>query len=313
MRFAPFSKKQLRVLTWWRPGSPDRQKDAILCDGAVRSGKTLCLSLSFVMWATHCFSGHDFALCGKTILSLQRNLLEPLLPILRGMGYRCRFAAGRRVLTVGLGRHENRFYLFGGRDEGSASLIQGVTLAGVLLDEVALMPRSFVEQALARCSVPGSRYWFCCNPEHPFHWFYREWIEKAREKNCLYLHFTMRDNPSLTPARTAGTRDCIPAPSTGGSCWENGAPPAGRSTPCSPRKPMLWSSCRRVLPSGTSAVITAPSTPAPSGCGATAPPMGSGTGQRSITTIPAGREYRKPTRSTTWPFVNWPGIIPYRV
>lgn len=83
---------------------------------------------------------------------------------------------------------------------GSASLIQGVTLAGVLLDEVALMPRSFVEQALARCSVPGSRYWFCCNPEHPFHWFYREWIEKAREKNCLYLHFTMRDNPSLTPA-----------------------------------------------------------------------------------------------------------------
>lgn len=200
MRFAPFSKKQLRVLTWWRPGSPDREKDAILCDGAVRSGKTLCLSLSFVMWATHCFSGRAFALCGKTILSLQRNLLEPLLPILRGMGYRCRFAAGRRVLTVGLGRHENRFYLFGGRDEGSASLIQGVTLAGVLLDEVALMPRSFVEQALARCSVPGSRYWFCCNPEHPFHWFYREWIEKAREKNCLYLHFTMRDNPSLTPA-----------------------------------------------------------------------------------------------------------------
>ena len=128
MRFAPFSKKQLRVLTWWRPGSPDRQKDAILCDGAVRSGKTLCLSLSFVMWATHCFSGQDFALCGKTILSLQRNLLEPLLPILRGMGYRCRFVAGRRVLTVGLGRHENRFYLFGGRDEGSASLIQGVTL-----------------------------------------------------------------------------------------------------------------------------------------------------------------------------------------
>ena len=188
------------------------------------------------------------------------------------MVYRCRFVAGRRVRTVGLGRHENRFYLFGGRDEGSASLIQGVTLAGVLLDEAALMPRSFVEQALARCSVPGSRYWFCCNPEHPFHWFYREWIEKAREKNCLYLHFTMRDNPTLTPAIR-----------------------------------------RRVLPSGTSAVITAPSTPAPSGCGATAPPMGSGTGQRSITTIPAGRECRKPMRSTTWPFVNWPGIIPYRV
>lgn len=86
MRFVPFSRKQLRVLTWWREGSPDCRRDAILCDGAVRSGKTLCLSLSFVMWATHCFSGMDFALCGKTILSLQRNLLEPLLPILRGLG-----------------------------------------------------------------------------------------------------------------------------------------------------------------------------------------------------------------------------------
>ena len=199
MRFAPFSKKQLRVLTWWRPGSPDRQKDAILCDGAVRSGKTLCLSLSFVMWATHCFSGQDFALCGKTILSLQRNLLEPLLPILRGMGYRCRFAAGRRVLTVGLGRHENRFYLFGGRDEGSASLIQGVTLAGVLLDEAALMPRSFVEQAVARCSVRGSRLWFNCNPEGPEHWFYKEWIQRAEARGALRLHFTMEDNPGLAP------------------------------------------------------------------------------------------------------------------
>ena len=75
-----------------------------------------------------------------------------------------------------------------------------MTLGGVLLDEVALMPRSFVEQALARCSLEGSRFWFNCNPEHPQHWFHEEWVLKAKEKNCLYLHFTMRDNPSLTPA-----------------------------------------------------------------------------------------------------------------
>ncbi|MGN0573205.1 MAG: PBSX family phage terminase large subunit, partial [Acutalibacteraceae bacterium] len=93
-----------------------------------------------------------------------------------------------------------RFYLFGGKDEGSAALIQGMTLAGVLLDEVTLMPRSFVEQALARCSVEGSKLWFNCNPEHPMHWFHEEWIKKCDEKNCLYLHFTMKDNPSLTPS-----------------------------------------------------------------------------------------------------------------
>lgn len=94
----------------------------------------------------------------------------------------------------------NRFYLFGGKDEGSAALIQGMTLGGVLLDEVALMPRSFVEQALARCSLDGSKLWFNCNPDTPLHWFYEEWIKKSAEKNCLYLHFTMDDNPSLTPA-----------------------------------------------------------------------------------------------------------------
>ena len=30
-----FSEKQKRVLTWWRPGSPDRDRQAIICDGAV--------------------------------------------------------------------------------------------------------------------------------------------------------------------------------------------------------------------------------------------------------------------------------------
>ena len=145
------------------------------------------------------FSGESFALCGKTIVSLERNVLRPLLPVLGPLGFRCRYLPSRHLLTVCYRGRENRFYLFGGRDEGSAALIQGVTLAGILLDEVALMPRSFVEQALARCSVCGSRFWFSCNPEHPFHWFYQEWIEKASLKNCLYLHFTMADNPSLSP------------------------------------------------------------------------------------------------------------------
>jgi hypothetical protein len=76
-------------------------------------------------------------------------------------------------------------------------LIQGITLAGVLLDEVVLMPRSFVEQAVARCSVEGAKLWFSCNPGSPEHWFYREWVCKAAEKRLLRLHFTMEDNPAL--------------------------------------------------------------------------------------------------------------------
>ncbi len=131
-------------------------------------------------------------------MSVRRNLLSELLPLLEGMGFRCEQKVSRNLIRVRLGRRRNTFYLFGGKDEGSAALIQGITLAGALLDEVALMPRSFVEQTAARCSVPGSRLWFSCNPESPGHWFYQEWILKAEEKKALRLQFTMADNPGLT-------------------------------------------------------------------------------------------------------------------
>ncbi len=197
-RFKRFSPKQMTALCWWCPGSRFRDRDAIICDGAVRSGKTFCLSIGFAVWAMTAFDGQSFALCGKTVTSLRRNLVLPLLGHLRMLGFCCEERLSRGYLDISLGRRHNRFYLFGGRDEGSAALIQGVTLAGVLLDEAALMPRSFVEQALARCSVEGAKFWFNCNPEHPCHWFYTEWIQKAGQKNALYLHFTMRDNPSLS-------------------------------------------------------------------------------------------------------------------
>ena len=196
--FVPFSKKQLSVLNWWCKNSRLSDKNGIICDGAVRSGKTLCMSLSFICWAFYTFSDTSFALCGKTIASLRRNVITPLLPVLGELGFSCDFKISRNYLEISRENLVNRFYLFGGRDESSAGLIQGMTLGGVLFDEVALMPRSFVEQALARCSLEKSKYFFNCNPEHPYHWFYLEWIKKHKEKNVLYLHFTMEDNPSLS-------------------------------------------------------------------------------------------------------------------
>ena len=195
-----FSPKQRRVLTWWMPGSPDCRKEAIVCDGAVRSGKTLAMGLGFFLWAMSCFRSQKFGVCGKTIGSLRRNVLSEILPKLEALGATCQEKRTENLVILKLWGRENRFYTFGGRDESSASLIQGITFAGILLDETALMPRSFVEQACARCSVPGSRLWFNCNPEGPEHWFYKTWILEAEKRNCLRLQFTMEDNPSLTEA-----------------------------------------------------------------------------------------------------------------
>ena len=198
MTYQRFSKRQLLAMTWWnRPRFRDR--DAIICDGSVRSGKTLCMAVGFLLWSLSAFDGEKFAICGKTIESLRRNVIVNLPIWLEGLA-RVRESRSENKVTVSMEGRSNTYYLFGGRDESSYALIQGMTLAGVLLDEAALMPRSFVEQALARCSVAGSKFWFNCNPGGPEHWFYKEWVCRAPEHNALHLHFTMEDNYSLDPA-----------------------------------------------------------------------------------------------------------------
>ena len=190
------SEKQREIMRF-----PYTNYDALICDGSVRSGKTSIMSLSFLLWAMGNINGCAFAYSGKSGGAVERNIVTPLLSIayLR-RNFDVRYNRGDHVITARRGGRENRFYLFGGKDESSYSLIQGITLAGVILDEVALMPRSFVEQALARCSVSGAKFWFNCNPENPEHWFRKEWLLKAPERNALHLHFTMDDNPSLDDA-----------------------------------------------------------------------------------------------------------------
>ena len=198
MKYQGFSKRQILAMTWWN--RPNLQKyDGILCSGAVRSGKTVCLADGFFLWSMANFNGCAFGICGKTVSALRRNVIAQLSTWLGGiLEIREHYSQSKLTVRNGAG-HENTYYLFGGENESSYKQIQGVTLAGVLLDEVALMPRSFVEQALARCSVKGSKLWFSCNPEGPEHWFYKEWIQKSTEKNVLVLHFTMADNPGLDP------------------------------------------------------------------------------------------------------------------
>lgn len=195
--FKPFSVKQKQVLTWWCPNSPVKDKDGIIADGAIRSGKTLCMSLSYVLWAMESFNQQNFGMAGKTIGSFRRNVLFWLKMMLVSRGYSVVDHRSDNLIVVSKGTTTNYFYIFGGKDERSQDLIQGITLAGMFFDEVALMPESFVNQATGRCSVTGSKFWFNCNPDSSMHWFKVNWIDKCKEKNIIYLHFMMDDNLSL--------------------------------------------------------------------------------------------------------------------
>jgi len=190
-----FSERQRLTLTWWK-NKRFAEYDGIICDGSIRSGKTISMAIGFILWSMMHFDNEKFALCGRTIESLRRNVITYIPTWLEGLFTVTERRSENKMIVTACGK-TNTYYLFGGRDESSYTLIQGITLAGVLFDEVALMPRSFVEQAMARCSVSGSKFWFNCNPESPQHWFYTEWIKKAYERNMLYLHFTMEDNLSL--------------------------------------------------------------------------------------------------------------------
>lgn len=180
---------------------------ALICDGSVRSGKTTVMSMAFVLWAMQNYDRTNFAICGKTVQAAERNILKPLMKIDGlGVALSMHYKVSTRILTVRCGDRTNWFYLFGGKDESSYMLIQGITLAGVLFDEVALMPRSFVEQALSRAiSFEHPKYFFNCNPESPQHWFYKEWIENKRE-NAQHIHFLLEDNPILTPQMIERTK-----------------------------------------------------------------------------------------------------------
>lgn len=198
IKFKKFSLKQKILLEWWLPGSPYCDKDGIIADGSIRSGKTVIMSLSFVFWAMETFDNENFAMCGKTIQSLRRNVIKSLTKMLRMRGYGVEEHRSENYITVTKGDVVNDFYLFGGKDESSQDLIQGLTLAGLYCDEVALMPESFVNQATARCSVEGSKIWFNCNPSSPTHWFKVNWIDRITDKNLIRVHFLMEDNPSLS-------------------------------------------------------------------------------------------------------------------
>ena len=191
-KFITFSKKQKQVLTWWTETSPHKDKDVIICDGSVRAGKTLIMSLSFVLWAMSTFNGMSFGMAGKTISSFKRNVWLTLVQMLKGRGYKIyKVPDMHDAFIISKGKTENYFYIFGGKDERSQDLVQGFTAAGFFFDEVALMPESFVNQAVARCSVEGAKMWFNCNPDGPFHWFKVEWIDKLEGNDVWHILFLL--------------------------------------------------------------------------------------------------------------------------
>lgn len=200
--FESFSPQQRRLMFWWAEGSPYRDRDMVIADGAIRSGKTIAMICGFFQWSLDSFpEGDTFILAGKTIGALKRNVIRPALQILNAWGLPFYYVSSGDEARLEVGR--NVYYLYDAHNERSQDRLQGLTAAGALADEVALFPRNFVEQMIARCSAAGARIWLNCNPESPGHYVKTELIDKAAEKGIYHLHFLMRDNLALSPKTRA--------------------------------------------------------------------------------------------------------------
>lgn len=194
--FLPFSRKQQQLLNWYREGSPHKEKNIIIADGAIRSGKTIACICSFLMWSLEKYHGENFILAGKTIGALKKNVIRPMQQILEAWGIPYHYVrSGENYIEIG----DNTYYLYDANNESSQDRLQGLTAAGAYADEVALFPQNFIEQMLGRCSVEGAKIYMNCNPESPAHYVKVELIDKAQEKEIYHLHFAMTDNLSLSP------------------------------------------------------------------------------------------------------------------
>lgn len=196
-KFLPFSDQQKRLMHWWRPGLRSAENDFIIADGAIRSGKTIACIIGFLTWSQEMFSGESFILAGKTMGALKKNVIRPMLQILEAWGWPYTYIRSGTDARVEIG--SNAYYLYGANTEAAQDALQGLTAAGAYLDEAALFPQSFVDQAIGRCSVTGAKIWMNCNPEGPHHYIREEFLIKAKEKRVYHLHFMMTDSLSLSP------------------------------------------------------------------------------------------------------------------
>ena len=192
----PLSPKQARAVV------AARHHRTTLLDGAVRSGKTFSSTLAeFDAIATAPTQGL-IGIFGKTLQSIERNVLEPMMdPALYGeLARRVSHTRGSSIAGI-LGR---TVHLVGFNDSRAEEKIRGMTLSRAYVDEVTLATQGFWAQLNSRLSIPGARLIATTNPGGPNHYIKRDVIDaNPAALDLARLHFVMGDNPSLDPATKA--------------------------------------------------------------------------------------------------------------
>ena len=163
--------------------------------GSVRSSKTTNVDvrwLDFIAESPH----NKFLMTGKTRDTLERNVIEDLISMIDGRIY-YDYNKYDGYLYIG----DKKMVLVGLNDEGATDKLRGMTVGGWYADEAATSPESAIKMAINRCSLPGAKIFWTMNPDSPYHYIFREYInnKELKEKGIVKVwHFTLEDNPNLS-------------------------------------------------------------------------------------------------------------------
>lgn len=159
-------------------------------EGAVRSGKTIT---SLIRWLEFIKTHPDsnLIMIGKTARTLKRNVIDVLLSI-------CGDIATFNISKGELYIDGTVVYTADANDERSHEKIRGITLAGAYGDEITLWPQSLFNTLLSRLSVEGAKFFGTTNPDSPYHWLKRDFIDRARSLDMRVFHFLLEDNPNIS-------------------------------------------------------------------------------------------------------------------
>lgn len=188
MKIHPLTAKQRAA--WWAVET----HRLTVCEGAVRSGKSIAADHAFVDLAMHGPDG-NLLLTGKTQDTVKHNVIDPLIELFGDEV--CHFKQGTRELFIRGPERERRIYVVGANDERSEQKIRGVTLAGAYVDEASTVPESFFTMLLSRLSVEGARLIATTNPDSPMHWLKRRYLDRAQDLGMARFAFRLDDNPYL--------------------------------------------------------------------------------------------------------------------
>lgn len=174
---------------------PEKDRPINILEGAVRSGKTWCLHPKALYSCAYAVGGRKL-FTGVSKQSVYNNVLTDLFDLVGSRNYCYNRSTGHLKL------YGTEWLVIGAKDEGSERYVRGLTVGIALCDELSLMPQSFFQMLLTRMSPEGARLYDTTNPDSPYHWLKTEYLDNhdLRAKNLLWsAHFTMADNPNLTP------------------------------------------------------------------------------------------------------------------